>query len=289
MKQNTMLIGVLALLLIVAYVVLQKPGEQSLSEEGTGKLVEIDSLKVDRIEIKSLSLDLILEKKGAEWFTQRPISYRADQNNVANVLHQAKNLEVKSIVSSNPEKHPMFTVDSSGTIVKISEAGSERAAFVVGKPSANYSDTYVRMMNSNDVALVGGAFGYMFNRALREWRDKNITVMPQETIREIKYQYGDTTFTLAFRDSVWMIGRDSTDLSSVQSILRNLSTVAADDFVDSTLTPQPRISAQISYGGVVLRFAFSKAMGKYYVQSSASPQWFVLETWRAEQLLKRKK
>ncbi|MBI4429363.1 MAG: DUF4340 domain-containing protein [Ignavibacteriales bacterium] len=289
MKQNTILIGVLALLLVVAYVVLQKPGEQSLSEEGTGKLVEVDSLKVDRIEIKSPTLDVALEKKGAEWFVQRPLVYRADQNTVANALHQAGNLEVKSIVSSNPEKHSMFTVDSTGTMVRIYEAGNERAGFIVGKPSSSFSDTYVRKMNSNDVALAGGGFGYIFNRALREWREKNIATMAQENIKEVKFQYGDTTFTLAFKDSVWMIGRDSADNSSVQNILRNLSTVTADDFIDSSLSPQPKVSAQIAYNDIQLRFAFSKPTGKFYVQSSASSQWFVMETWRAEQLLKRKK
>ncbi|MBI2618859.1 MAG: DUF4340 domain-containing protein [Ignavibacteriales bacterium] len=289
MKQNSLLIGLLAVLLVVAYIVLQKPGEQSLSDERTGTLVEIDSLKVDRIEIKTNTLDLTLEKKGVDWFVSKPLQSRADQNNVANLIHQSKNLGVKSIVSTNPEKHSLFTVDSTGTTVKMYESGAERVAFIVGKPSSSFSETYVRKVQSNDVALVGGGLGYIYNRALREWRDKNIAAVPQENIREVKYQYGDTTFILAFKDSVWMIGRDSTDASSVQALLRNLSTVLADDFIDTLLTPQPKISAQISYNDIQLRFAFSKPAGKYFVQSSASPQWFVMEQWRAQQLLKRKK
>ena len=289
MKRNATLLGLFAVLLIIAYVVLQKPGEQSLSDEASGNLVEVDSLKIDRIEIKSSALDLALEKRGAEWFIQRPLSYRADQSAVGSVLHQAKSLEVKSIVSSNPGKHSMFTVDSMGTFVKIYEMGAERAAFIIGKPGSSFSETYVRKVNSNDVALVDGSFGYVFNRTLREWRDKNIATVPQENIKDVKFQYGDTTFTLMLKDSVWLIGRDSTQTPAVQDLLRNLSSVTADDFIDTSLSPQPKISTLISYGGVQLRFAFSKPAGKYYVQSSASPQWFVMEPWRANPLVKRKK
>jgi len=289
MKRNSILLALLAVLAVIAYVVLQKPGEQSRSSESSGYMFELDSTAIDRIAIKSPTLEVLLEKRGAEWFLQKPVSYRADQNVVASTIHQAKTLEVKSIVSSNPEKHNVFMVDSTGTLVKIFEKGVEKASFVVGKVGSGYTETYVRKASSNDVAVASGVFGYVFNRVLREWRDKNIVNVPTETIKEVKFQYGDTTFVLALKDSVWMIGKDSTNATNVQDLLRNFSIVTADDFVDSALSPQPRITAQISYAGHQIRFAFSKPLGKYYVQTSSSPQWFVMETWRANNFLKRKK
>src|SRR5574341_916101 len=196
MKRNTILFGLLVVLVVVAYIVLQKPGEHSSSSEVLGTLVEIDSAAVDKILVKTPAYDLLLEKRGAEWFVQKPVACKADANAVTNAIHQAKTLEVKGTVSSNPEKHSVFMVDSAGALVKIFQKGVEKASFIVGKASSNYTDTYVRKTNSNDVVLGGGMFGYMFNRPLKEWRDKNLVNTPAETIKEVRFQYGDTTFVL---------------------------------------------------------------------------------------------
>jgi hypothetical protein len=249
----------------------------------------VDSLAVDRIEIKSPTARLLLEKKGVEWFVQEPVSYRADQSNVASLIHESKNLEVKSIVSNKPEKQSVFQVDSTGTLVKMSAHGSEQAAFIIGKSGSSFAETYARRTTSNDVALVGGASSYTFNRPIKDWRDRTILAIPQDRIKEVKFQYGDTTFVLAFEDSTWMVGKDSTQDWVVNTLLSSLSNFQADDFVDTLTSKPPKITAQISYGGAQLTFAYLKDGDKYLVQSSHSPQWFEVQTWRANQVLKHKK
>ncbi|MBF8248225.1 MAG: hypothetical protein HW374_1025 [Bacteroidetes bacterium] len=288
MKRNVLLVGVFGVLLIVAYLVLQKPGELSTAGESTGRLFEIDSLAVDKMEIKTAALDILLEKKGVEWFIERPLADKADPAAVANAIHQARTLDVSGIVSSNPEKHPVFQVDSSGTAVTVYEKGSAKASFVAGKVSPGFTDTYVRDAGSKNVSSVTGTFGYVFTRALREWRSKAISTVPQESIKDVKFQFGDTTFTLVYKDTVWVIGKDVADMSVTQSLVGGLSNVTVDDFIDSTLSPLPKITAQIFYAGQQIRFAFSKTLSKYHVQTSASPRWYVMETWRVNLLLKRK-
>lgn len=292
MKRKTyILMGIFVLLLIIAFLVMQKPGEQSASTSGAGHLLTLDSLAVDKIDIKSPPTDVVLEKKGVEWFVEKPIVYRADQSNVTSLIQQAKNFEVKGVVSNNPGKQSVYQVDSTGTEVTIYEQGKEKASFVVGKMGSSFAETYVRMKNSNDVVLVGGVFGYMFNRSVKDWRDKTIFSVPKESIREVKFQYGDTTFTLAFRDSAWMIGQDSTQDYAVNSLLTSLSNLRADDFLDSlsASTSSPKIGVVISYGGGQVRFAEVKGERKYQVQSSASPQWYEMQSWNADQVFKRKK
>ena len=288
MKRSTyLLIAALAFLLLVAYLVMQKPGEQSALSGSSGLLAQIDSLGVDKIEVRAPDRNIVLEKKGSDWFVESPMHYRADQGNVASAIHQVKALEGKGIVSGNPDKYALFQVDSTGTLIKVYERGAEKLAMIMGKATSTYADTYVRMANSKDVLLAGGVFGYVLSRPLKDWRDKTLLLMPGETIKEVKFQYGDTAFVLAQKDSVWMIGRDSTQQSAVTSLLGSLASVQADDFLDSALTP--KLMAQISCDGNQLRFAFKKETGKYYVQSGSSPQWYILESWKASQILKRKK
>ncbi|MGD0589322.1 MAG: DUF4340 domain-containing protein [Bacteroidota bacterium] len=288
MKKNTYgLIGVFVVLLIFAFLVLQKPGEQSASSASRGFLTSIDSVSVDKIEIKTPTLSLVLEKRGTEWYIAQPINYKANETNVGQIIHQIKNLEVKSTVSSKPEKHSVFQVDQTGTEVKVYEKGIEKTSFVLGKMAASYTESYARKLNSNDVFLVEGAYSYMFSRSIKEWRDKTIFTTPKESIKEVQYQYGDTTFSMVFKDSIWLIGKDKVQQSVVDGVLSSLSNLQADDFIDSTLSP--KIMASVMYAGVQIRFSFNKTTNKYIVQSSHSSQWFLLEPGKANQILKRKK
>jgi len=288
MKKNTyILIGLFVILLIVAYVVLQKPGEQSASSASTGFFTSIDSVSVDKIEIKTPTFSLVLERRGTDWYITQPINYKANQTTVGQIIHQIKNLEVRSTISSKPEKHSVFQVDQTGTEVKVYEKGIEKASFVLGKMAASYAESYARKLNSNDVLLIEGAYGYMFSRPEKEWRDKTIFTTPKESIKEVQYQYGDTTFSMTFKDSTWLIGKDKARQSVIDGVLSSLSNLQADDFIDSTLSP--KIMAIVTYAGVQIRFSFNKTSNKYTVQSSHSSQWFILEPWRANQILKRKK
>jgi hypothetical protein len=148
---------------------------------------------------------------------------------------------------------------------------------------------YARRTASNEVALVNGASSYAFARPVKDWRDKTLLTVPRDQIKEIRYQYGDTTFVLAFKDSAWTIGKDSTQDGVVNSLVSSLSNIVADDFVDTLAKPTAKPAAQISFAGTQLTFFYVKGNEKYIVQSSASPQWFELQSWHANQLLMRKK
>ncbi len=290
MKKNIYaLLGVFAILVVVAYVLMNRPGENDISIGNSQFLAEVDSVAVDKIEITSSANTVVLEKKRAEWFLSEPVEYRANQSNVALVIHQAKGLAVKEIVSSNPKKRPIFQVDSTGTLVKIFQNGQEHTAFIVGKQGQNYAETYVRKEQSNDVVVVNGMLPLSFNKPVKDWRDKTVLNLPKENIKTISYQYPGELYSLVLHDSVWMIGDRKAKAGDVASLLASLSNIEADDFVDSAFTPSPKISATVTIGNVQIQFSEVKDKDKYWVQSSNSTQWFELQGWHAKQLLKHKK
>lgn len=50
-------------------------------------------------------------------------------------------------------------------------------------------------------------------KPVKEWRDRSIICKGAEKEQmKVKFQCGDTTFALAWRDSTWMVGNDSTEL-----------------------------------------------------------------------------
>ncbi len=290
MKKNTyLLIGIFAVLVLAAIILMNRPGERNISADNSQFLFAIDSVSVDKVVLQSPLSTVTLVKKGSEWFLSEPVEYRADQSSVTLLIHQSKNLDAKEIVSNNPDKRSIFQVDSTGTLVRIFQNGQEHAAFVVGKTGQSYAETYVRKAESNEVNVVKGALSRLFNKPVKDWRDKTVLTMPRETIRKISYQYSGEGFTLIFKDSLWMLGNDKAKAGEVTSLLGVLSNVQADDFIDSPLTPAPKITATVSVGDSQIRLAEIKDKDRYYVQTSNSPQWFELQAWRVKQMLKHKK
>ena len=290
MTKNTwILAGVLAALIAVAYLVMQRQGESSVPESSGKMLVDFDSASVDRIEIRSPNGAAVIERQGGVWMVSSPVHYRADDATVASTLSSGRRMELKGLVSSNPQKRSLFQVDSTGTMVRIFEHGAEKTAFWIGKPSPSYTETYVRREGSDDVYIASGMFASSFARRANEWRDKTIFRTEQDAITAVTLRFGDTTVALTRQDSVWKIGDDVARAEAVKSFTGALANFQADDFVDSTVLAMPALTLQIEVGGTQLRFYKLKEGDRYYVQSSATPQMFDVFGWRAAQLVKRKK
>ena len=289
--KRSMLVLVLILigLAVVAYLVLQKPGEQSTSGTLEQTLVTYDSAAVDRLEVVGTSGSVTLAREAGTWMVTSPLRYRADLSAVTQAIGKGRSIALKSVVSSNPQKQGLFQVDSLGTLVRVYERGTESAAFRIGKAGPNFSETYVRREGSNDVYLAEGVLTYLFNRRTRDWRDKVIFSASRDSIRAIRFQYGDTTFTLALQDSVWRVDDSEASSSTAQTFLGSIADVLADEFVDSAVTVLPKPTGVIEVEGTQMVFTYVKDRNVYYVRTSVSPQMFEIQPWRAQQLLKPKK
>ncbi|MFN0158289.1 MAG: DUF4340 domain-containing protein [Bacteroidota bacterium] len=289
-KNSLVLIAIVAILGIAAYLVLQRPGESSVSEETGQKLASYDSLAVDKIEIKAGSNYVVMEKQAGKWMIVQPISYPADQTAITTAIGKGATVLLTSLISSNPEKQGVFQVDSSaGTLVRIFEKGSEKAAFRIGKPGSTFTETYVREENSNDVYLANEMLTYTFNKQVKDWRDKTIFSAMSESIQSVSFQYGDTAFVLTRQDTTWKIDEAVAAATTMTSFLGSLSNFLSDDFVDSSLASPPQLIATIVVDGVQIRFHHENEAASYFVQTSRSPQWFSVQQWRVNQVLKRKR
>lgn len=279
-------VGVLA---IAVYFVSRQPGERSVSESTGGPLVTYDSASVDKMEIRSMTGTVTLERQGGKWMITSPIKYTADEATITSAVGKGKELNVTNLVSSNPAKQGIYSVDSTSTLVQVFTNNNPAASFRVGKPSSSYTETYVRKEGSNEVYSVTGVLTSTFAKGANDWRDKTIFKTDQNNIRSVKLQFGDTTFVLTKKDSVsWVIGNDSTVNSNVTAFLGSLANLQADEFVDSTISSMPKLTATLETQGTQIRI-YRRSDGRHYVQSSGSPQWFVIQEWKAGQLLKRKK
>ncbi len=282
------LLGLIGALAVAVYLVMQRPGESSVEASVGRNLVTYDSSLVDKMEIRAKPGNVVLEKQAGKWMVVEPGRYKADEAAVMSAVAKGASLTVTSLVSSNPAKQPVFQVDSSATLVKVFEKGTERAAFRVGKPGSSFTDTYVRVEGSNDVYLANEVLTYVFGKPVKDWRDKTIFKMAKDDIKDVRFHYRDTTFTIAQQDSNWLVDGLPASKNNISTFTTALSNFVADEFIDSTISALPPPACTIEVSGTQLRFHAIDA-NKYLVQSSESPQWFEVQAWRVSQVLKRKK
>jgi hypothetical protein len=288
-RKTLILLGIFFILVVAAFYLLQQPGETSLSLTEQDLLLELDSTSVNSISIVSASSSMTLVRKESQWFLDQPIQAPADQAMVGTLLHDAATVRINSVISSKPEKHALFQVDSSGTKITFSHASGEGFSIVLGKAGPNFTDVYARREGSNDVVLIHAGISYTSNRPMKEWRDHAILQLPAGSVQEIGFRYGDTTFTLARRDSIWMIGSSPVPESAAMGLVNGLSNLRADDFLDTTPTQQSKLVGTISVSGIQIRWHQTRGSERYLVQTSLSRQWYQVDQWKAQQVLKRKK
>ena len=234
MKKSTIILIIIFVVLIgVFYLSSKKEGKVKPGEAGT--LFDIDSTQVSTIQLVKDQESVTLEKRGDEWFLSAPVDYRANQRYVEELVGNASHLRIESMVSDKPEKHGKFEVDSTGTEATI-YAGGQSFAFVVGKASSDYSHSYVRKKDADEIYMVKGMIKRYYSKRLNDWRNRTIFDFDQETVDKLDVfnESGKTTF--AKTDTGWVVhvGEESfvADEDKVNRLLRSLSSMRASDFRD---------------------------------------------------------
>lgn len=290
MKKNIIISSILFLILLaLAYYMTHRPGETSWSQDEKNSLFKVDSASIDRIEVISPQHNFVFVKQNQEWYLQEPINYKADQSVVGSLIEQIGSARATATISSNPEKQTIFQVDSTGTKVILSSKGNELANLIIGKMGTTYTETYVRRSSSNDVVLVDAYLTAITTRQLKDWRDRTIVKVPRELIQEIKYQYGDTTFVVSMKDSLWHVDQAKADEFTIRTIVTSLSDLKGNDVIDEEFSKLPKVQAMVTYNNIQLWFVKRNDKDVYYVKSSEKRNWFELSSLQTNQILKRKK
>jgi hypothetical protein len=137
------------------------------------------------------------------------------------------------MVSSNPDKQPLYQVDSTGILVTIKGAsGDDLASFVVGKVGPDYQSTYVRDANSNDVILASGFLPPMFDRGSRPWQDRTIFAYEPSELVEVGLSRPSGEVVLS-RDGTgaWYVSRPESlacDQNRATRLVRTLAYLKGD-------------------------------------------------------------
>ncbi|RPJ47674.1 MAG: DUF4340 domain-containing protein [Candidatus Latescibacterota bacterium] len=160
---------------IVLFVVSGKGGPAKRAADADALYPDLDTSRVDRIEIRTRRGGADLFRDGPIWRAASEDSFPADPDAVGKLLETALGFEASEIASRNASKHEIFAVDSASAIeVRLLSGAETDARFFVGKSGSDFQSTYVRDARGPDVYRQVGALKSVFDRGSRTWKDKAI-------------------------------------------------------------------------------------------------------------------
>ncbi|MEK6572680.1 MAG: DUF4340 domain-containing protein [Bacteroidota bacterium] len=288
-SSTKILAGVFVLLAIAAYFLLPSGKEREVSYKPAEVNLSIDSASIVKIDLQHPGKSVTIENISGKWTITSPIHYAANSSTVAELISGLRKFKAGSLVSSNPEKQNLFQVDTTGSKITLTDRSGKSTSLIVGKTGPSSSEVYFRLPDFKDVYLGEGLSTWVINQDLKDWRDKTIFSTTSDSIKQLAFNYRKKNLVLRRDSTTWKYGEDSIATNIMTSTLNTLSNLRADDFVDTLYQPKTRpfgIKIQ-SAGEVALNFFPQPPdSSKYFVQTSQSPQGFLLNKWTVQELLR---
>jgi hypothetical protein len=288
-RSTKILIAALALLAVVAYLVLPSGKEREMSYKIADLHLSLDSASVVKVEIQKPKQSVTLEKVGGVWMLTSPKQYAADAGSVAQLIGSVTRLKAGSLISSNPDKQGMFEVDSSGTRLTLTDRAGKSVSLIIGKGGPSYTEVYFRLADSKDVYVGEGLEGWRINQDVKAWRNRKIFSVAADSIQELVLTDRGKSFTLRHDSTGWRFGKDTIAASIVSSVLSTLANLNASDFVDTLYQPKTQpftLKVRTTEEATLNFYPIPPDTASYFVQTSRTPQSFILTKWTVKELMK---
>lgn len=219
----------------------------SSSEAFRSTLVNVDTAQVNKIRIEQPAENrtvILQEENPSEWMVAKDgggKQYEADRDAIRRALSSLTGLNVRAVVTRDPQKFTRYKVDSTGIKVSLFRDGDLLSSIVIGAPqfiSQREFNNYVRPANEEAVYSVEGYLESMFNRNFDQWRDKQVWEIDRENITRVDFLLpADSSYSIERVDEQHWISRgDTLSRPQINSLLGRLSSLRAGGFVDSLST-----------------------------------------------------
>ncbi|RMH61353.1 MAG: DUF4340 domain-containing protein [Bacteroidetes bacterium] len=239
-KQLVWLFGALVALLVLAFVTGVFDAEISTVDVPE---VTIPTEAVTHIRIERADAPLELRREASGWHLTAPMAFPADSATVARLLDGLAELELESVVSTNPERYGRYGVDSTAQVLTLAWDGGEQRV-VPGRQGPDFQSVYVRIGEDPRVFLARA--NLTVPEDLTRWRDKTVVEVPPAAVTEVQVRKGETAYTVR-RGEGWQIDEAGTtapaDSAAVERWLGRFAPMRAAGFFDDVPADSVRRAA----------------------------------------------
>lgn len=235
--RTTLILTVVLLVLAAAATLFETSKRRARHDEGTAIFPAYSIEAADAIRIDSAGQTVELARVGDGWIVVTEDGHRAEPNLVTQVLEPVVEFRTTALVSRSPDRHGVFEVDEAGTTVRISGAGRELAAFVVGKPSPDFMSCYIRPVDGDKVYQVPTNLTQVVNRGDQTWRNMTMLEIDRDDIISYTTKNERETVTVERNpEGEWVVTEPAygrTDHQVMNIVLNSMTRIRATDFPDT--------------------------------------------------------
>lgn len=228
------LLGAALLALVGALAALQRfQGRRAAAET----LWKGDPNSISKLVLESASGRVALARKESRWWVQEPLDFPADATALDELVSKLPKARLSPVLSSRPEKHPLFEVDASSAVrLTVYDGKPEPSLDVrIGKSGTRFDSVYVRFEGRDEVREAAGLSRYQLERKPKEWLDRTLVSVKSDDIEALAVSSSSGTLRFERRDDGWHLvsppSKASTDTikAKLEPVLAALVRLDADE------------------------------------------------------------
>ncbi len=318
-KEYMILLGIIAVLVI--YLIFGT-GRSKMSY-AIPDLKSLDQSEITRIEVIQADRSLTLAGEGDVWKIQ-PQEFLADPVKIQDMLKTIAELRLTDLAAESQDFQRYDLDEDSRITVKAFKADEMLRQFDIGKTPSTYRHTFVRMADDTKVYYAKESFRSRFEIEINDLRDKGVMEFDKNEISEIRITQANETLVFVKKavpapqeageteaegeavtepppeppadQEAWVTSDGRTgDKADLDTILSELSDLRCDEFLEEGSPDQdqePVFSVTVKGAKDFTLRIFPKQdteSGSYPALSSESSYPFLLSTYKAERIIKKKK
>lgn len=163
------------------------------------QLVEVESQKINRLEISKGDNTIELNKKDDQW-TIGPKAYAADSIKVKNMVKAAADLKVTALVSESGNYERYDLTDDKKVRVRAYAGKETLRDFDIGRQAPTYQHTFIKLADNPKVYHARGTIDDTFNKTMDELRDETVLAYEKDDITMLTLSKGKQTLTLSKKE-----------------------------------------------------------------------------------------
>ena len=277
-NNTTKLLGILVVLVLV-YLAINFTGQKDRSKSYRDVLVEIDTAKVTQIEIIAPDETTTVKKSGKNsWNVETSVGQKpATSSSVKNLFNTLMDIKPSRLVARGESKWNDYSVDTTGTRVKIIEGKKTTLDLVVGRFGVEGQRrylTHVRLFEDKDVYAANDFMGISMASSSDDFRNGDLLRLRKDSLTSIAFNYDQSAFTLLKNADIWTSTAFQVDSAAVAKYINGLGFVTSKKFAteeSSDISPIASVTYSFSNADDITIKAFRSENDNWILKSSINP------------------
>jgi hypothetical protein len=273
MRSRNLIILALVVVALGAYIYFHErhqPTTEERRQQADTVFPDLDRDEVAGVEIHNTHGTFRIVKRGEEWRLVEPIDFPADAPAVSSLLGSLEGLKAERTLAEGEVDPAAYGLDAPSLSVTLSTADGKTSSLEVGNETALGSNRAVRRTGERSVILVGGWFVRDLDKALEQWRSRDLVELGADEVAALTVLAGADRIQLVRQGEDWRLLEpleDVADRDHARNLIADLEALRVEEFLDSPPpaaelgldAPAYRITIVRSSGGAPISLDFGSS------------------------------